>query len=396
MNRAPARPDDPLNAFTEDDVSVAGATSGPLRSLSFGAKDLYDVAGHVTHAGSPAWAATHGAATQTAPAIATLLAAGADLVAKTHTDELAWSLLGQNAHYGTPTNPRTPERVPGGSSSGSVVAVAGGLVDFAVGSDTGGSVRVPASNCGVYGLRTTHGAISLEHVVPLAPSFDTVGWFAREPETLDRVGRALLGDKPVAPALTSAMVASDAFELADPAVAEAVRAAISRVAGTFESVEEVSLAPAGLSPWADAWRTIQAREIWAAHGAWVEAENPEFGPGIRERFEWAKTLDSQAEQEARAVQSDACDRLLSHLVGHGTILVPAVPAIAPRLDASADELEQYRTRAMMLTCPAGLGGLPQISIPAGEIDGCPIALGVIGPRGSDLALMRVAVEHAAL
>ena len=189
MSERVVRPEDPHNALTGDDVRVAGSLRGALHGLTFVAKDLYDVAGHRTGAGSPAWLEAHDAATRTAPAISALLAAGADLVAKSHTDELAWSLLGQNAHYGTPTNPRSVDRVPGGSSSGSVVATAAGLVDFALGSDTGGSVRVPASNCGVYGIRTTHGAISLAGAVPSCPVLRH-GWVVRSRRRDDGACRA--------------------------------------------------------------------------------------------------------------------------------------------------------------------------------------------------------------
>lgn len=394
MSALPSRPEDPYNAFTDDDVRVAGADSGPLGGLCFGAKDLYDVAGHVTRAGSPSWAESHPQAAETAPALSALLAAGADLVAKTHTDELAWSLLGQNAHYGTPTNPRSPDRVPGGSSSGSVVAVAGGLVDFAVGSDTGGSVRVPASNCGVYGIRTTHGAISLANVVPLAPSFDTVGWFAREPKTLARVGEILLADRSESGSLADGLVAREAFEIADEAVVKVLGESVAKLSVAVGPLAEEVVASDGLAAWADAWRTIQAREVWATHGAWVDAERPDFGPGIRERFEWARSLDEETERRARTVQAEATERLLMLTDGGRVILVPAAPSVAPLLIAGTEELEQYRTRAMMLTSAAGLAGLPQISIPAGEVEGCPVAIGVIGPRGSDLALIRLACDLA--
>src|SRR5262249_47209204 len=180
---------DKLGAFCrQTHVEVKGRGVGPLANLVFGVKDIYDIAGHKTGFGSPEWLATHGPATRTAPAVQALLDAGADVVGKTNTDELTYSLTDENAHYGTPTNINAPERIPGGSSSGSSVAVAGSLADFALGSDTGGSVRVPASFCGIYGIRPTHGRISLEGACPLAKSFDTCGWFARDPLLLERVG----------------------------------------------------------------------------------------------------------------------------------------------------------------------------------------------------------------
>lgn len=394
MPEPAARPADPLNALTDEDVRIAGTPGGPLSGLTFVVKDLYDVAGYRTVAGSPAWAAVHGPAASTSPVVARLLDAGADLVAKSHTDELAWSLLGENAHFGTPTNPRTPDRVPGGSSSGSVVAVASGMVDFAVGSDTGGSVRVPASNCGVYGIRTSYGAISLAHAVPLAPSFDTVGWFARDAEMLERVGRTLLSGTQ-ASGNQGAALATDAFAVADETVTSTLRPVAHEVSALAGGALETALSSTGLADWASAWRTIQAREVWKVHGAWVDEHDPAFGPGIRERFEWARTVDADEERGARAVQASAQARLREVFGDVGLVLVPAVPSVAPRLDATAEELEEYRTRAMMLTCAAGLCELPQITVPAGEAEGCPVGLGVIGPHGSDLELLALACRHAA-
>src|SRR5436190_14269818 len=162
---------DNLGAFCrQSDVAVQGTGAGPLANLIFGVKDIYGVAGHKTGFGSPDWLATHGPATRTAPSVQILLDAGADLVGKTHSDELTFSLQGENAHYGTPINVNAPGRIPGGSSSGSAAAVAGGLVDFALGSDPGGSVWAPASCCRVYGLPPTHGRHSLAHQGPLASS----------------------------------------------------------------------------------------------------------------------------------------------------------------------------------------------------------------------------------
>jgi amidase len=168
-----------------------GSPGGPLAGRRFAVKDLFAIAGHRACFGNPDWLSTHWAAEATAPVITWLLDAGAALVGTTVTDELAFSLTGENPHYGTPPNPAAPGRVPGGSSSGSASAVAGGLVDFALGTDTGGSVRVPASHCGIFGFRPTHGAVSPAGVLPFSPSFDTVGWFARDADTLAAVGDRL-------------------------------------------------------------------------------------------------------------------------------------------------------------------------------------------------------------
>ncbi|MEZ5099061.1 MAG: amidase [Thermoleophilia bacterium] len=382
---------DDYGAFTDDDVQVAGAPGGSLAGLAFGAKDLYDVAGFVTGAGSPDWARTHGPAERSAPAVQALLDAGATLVGKTHTDELAYSLLGMNGHYGTPVNPRAPGRVPGGSSSGSATAVAAGLVPFALGSDTGGSVRVPASNQGILGIRPTHGSIPLDGVVPLAPSFDVAGWFAQDPALFARLGDVLLGAGDPGWRPARLVLPSDAWGLADPDVRTSLEDAARRVVhalGVPASHDE--LAHDGLEAWASAFRVLQAREIWRTHRAWVEATQPTFGPGVRERFAWAASLSDDDEAAARPV-GEAAVLALDELFGDdGLVVLPAAPTPAPRLDSTPDELEDYRTRTMQLTCPAGLAGLPQVSVPLGEAGGCPVALSLLGPRGRDHALLALA------
>ena len=228
-----APPDDPLGAFCRDNhAALTGAGNGPLAGLSFAAKDVFHVAGHRTGFGHPDWLRTHPPAGETAAAVQRLLGAGATMVGRTLTDELAYSLSGENPHYGTPVNPRAPDRIPGGSSNGSVSAVAGGLVDFALGTDCGGSVRLPASYCGVFGMRPTHGRVPVAGVIPFGPSFDAVGWFARDAGTMARVGRVLLGGDAGAPPARRLLVVRDAFALVDPAVSAALGEAVDTVAKT--------------------------------------------------------------------------------------------------------------------------------------------------------------------
>src|SRR5262252_7818859 len=188
-------PDDDINAFVPGQrVRIEGAPQGPLRGLTFAAKDLFDVAGHTTGGGNHDWARSNPVPTRHAWAVQRLLDAGATLIGKTITDEVSLGILGENAFDGTPLNPRARDRVPGGSSSGSASAVAQGLCDTALGTDTGGSVRVPASFCGLYGIRPTHGRLDLTGMLPQAPSSDTTGWFARDVATFTRVGQMMLGE----------------------------------------------------------------------------------------------------------------------------------------------------------------------------------------------------------
>ena len=274
---------DPYNAFCRHThVALNGAADGPLQGLSFAVKDVFDIAGHRTGNGNPVWLETHPPASRTASSVERLLAAGARMVGKTHTDELAYSLNGENAHYGTPINPKAPGRIPGGSSSGSAAAVAGGLVDFALGTDCAGSVRLPASYCGIYGIRTTHGLIPADGIVDLAASFDTVGWFARDPQTMRRVGDVLLPVSDFKP--KRLLIAHDAFAFAGPEVSEALAGPVSRVKEAFADHREICVYPGDPAAWPKIFRILQGDEIRKRHGAWIDAHDPKFGPGIAERF----------------------------------------------------------------------------------------------------------------
>ena len=382
---------DTLGAFCRHThVERDGAPSGSLAGLTFGVKDTYDVAGAKTGFGSPDWLRTHAAAERTAPAVQRLLDAGARLIGKTHCDELTYSLNGENVHYGTPVNPRAPGRIPGGSSSGSAVAVAGGLCDFALGSDTGGSVRIPASYCGVYGIRPTHGRVPLDDARPLAPSFDTAGWFAPTAALLERVGRVLLADQgePVAP--RRLLVARDAFALAGPAVTDALAPAVRAIGARIESSAEADVSDAGLPAWADTFRVLQAGEIWRTHGAWVTATQPQLGPGVKDRLALAARVTSEEVAAAKPTQ-DRVRRRLTELLPAGTLLcLPSAPGIAPLRGTPQSELNEFRARAFGLLCIAGLSGLPQISLPLGTLDGCPLGVSLMAGPGEDVSLLAFA------
>jgi len=388
MNEVVAK--DQLGAFCRHThAEMRGAPGGPLSGLTFGVKDIYDIAGHKNGFGNPDWLRTHDAAARTAPVVRRLLDAGADMVGKTHTDEITWSLNGENAHYGTPVNVNAPGRIPGGSSSGSAAAVAGGLCDFALGSDTGGSVRAPASFCGIYGIRPTHGRVSLEGACPLAPSFDTCGWFARSAELLERVGRVLLGsENAVAP--RRLLLAQDAFALAGDSVARALDVAVARVSARVGNSERVTVAVDGLPQWLQVFRVLQAAEAWAQHGAWVKRIKPDLGPGIRQRVQWAAVLDPALVGPARERREAIARHMDNLLAGGAVLLLPTVPGIAPMRNAAPADTENFRARALALLCPAGLARLPQVSLPLAQLDGCPLGLSLVAARGNDAMLLALA------
>jgi len=390
-----AIPNDALGAFCRHThVALRPTQSGLLSGLTFAAKDIYDIAGHKTGFGSPDWLRTHAAAPRTAPVVQQLLDAGASLVGKTHTDELTFSLNGENAHYGTPINVNAPGRIPGGSSSGSAAAVAGGLVDFALGSDTGGSVRAPASFCGIYGLRPTHGRVSLEGACPLASSFDTAGWFARDADVMERVGALLLSEWPDPATPRHLLFAEDAFELAGPAATAALQPAVARLGEALGKPQRVCVSAEGLRQWLEVFRTLQGFEAWAAHGTWVREAQPELGPGIRQRMQWASTI-AAADADAATVKREAIAQRMAALLRDDTVLaLPTVPDIAPLRDSDPKATEDFRARALTLLCVAGLARLPQINLPLGKLHGCPIGLSLIGPRDGDMMLLGIAKNVA--
>ncbi|HUP93459.1 MAG TPA: amidase [Burkholderiales bacterium] len=384
-------PNDALGAFCRHThVALRGAGEGPLAGLEFGAKDIYDVAGHKTGFGSPDWLRTHAPATRTAPIVQRLLEAGADMLGKTQTDELTFSLNGENAHYGTPVNVNAPGRIPGGSSSGSAAAVAGGLVDFALGSDTGGSVRAPASFCGIHGLRPTHGRISLEGACALAPSFDTAGWFARDARVLERVGAVLLEEDPDSVLPGRFLVADDAFDCAGPAAAAALQPGLERVIALLGKPQRVTLSAEGLGAWLDVFRPLQGYEIWRQHGAWVREVDPQLGPGVKQRVQWASTIGECDAAPARTKREVVARRMTALLGDDAVLALPTVPDIAPVRNADPKATEDFRTRALTLLCIAGLARLPQLSLPLGKLNGCPIGLSLIGPPNSDMMLLGIA------
>ena len=394
----PCSPRDGLGALVPGtDVRQSGAPEGPLAGLTFAAKDIFDIAGHVTGCGNPDWARSHDPAPGTAPAVRALLDAGADLVGKTITDELAYSINGQNFHYGTPTNVNAPGRIPGGSSSGSAAAVAGGLVDLALGSDTGGSVRVPASYCGLYGLRPSHGRLPLDGIMPLAPSFDTVGWFTREASLLRRVGDVLLGSTDDGgPGFTRLLVAEDAFAISEEATRGALRPWIERLEARIGKAEAVTIGEpgGGLEAWMWRFRIIQAREISDVHGAWIDTVQPKFGPDIAERFAWARTITRQQADDATAQRAEFSERLTALLDDGAVLALPTAPNIAPPTAGTAADFAEHRSRALSLTSIAGLAGLPQVILPLARLDGCPLGLSLIAARGRDAALLAFAESYA--
>lgn len=384
--------DDTVGAFLSGGrMHIHGRTQGPLAGLTFAAKDLFDVAGYPTAGGSPDWPRWYPMPTRHAWAVQTLLDAGATLVGKTITDEVSLGILGENAFDGTPLNTAAPDRVPGGSSSGSASAVAAGLCDTALGTDTGGSVRVPASFCGLYGIRPTHGRLPLEGMLPQAPTSDTTGWFARDAETFARVSAVMLGEAIPAALPTRLILAVDAFGLATPEAQAALGAQVKRLTGLIGASREEILAPQGLSVWSRAQRTLQPYEAWTTLKNWVERDNPRMTFTVA-RGLIAGSQTSAADRGWAALMREEARARLAYLLPAGTVLcMPTTPFPAPMRGLPINETDPLRDRISCLAAHGGLAGFPQVSIPGALVDGAPIGLSILGARGTDATLVAVAL-----
>jgi amidase len=383
---------DPAHAFVPyPDAPVPRAATGPLADLSFAAKDLFDVAGYPTGGGNPIVLAMSGIKTRTAPTVQKLLDAGARFAGKTVTDELAFSMNGNNAHFGAPINGGAPTRITGGSSSGSASAVSSNLCDFALGTDTGGSVRAPANHCGLYGLRPTHGRVSLEGALDLAPSFDTCGWFARDIGTFARVADVLLGaDATPLPERVRLLRPDDVWALAVPAAIEALKGAADRVQGQLGAAKGTTVALESFDTMYWNFRYLQSREAWLTDGPLIERYAPPLGPGVAERFAWSREVTDAQVAAGRTFRTAFREHLAALLGTDGVLLMPTMPDIAPLRSDSEAALEDYRNRAIRMLCIAGLAGFPQLSMPLASRDGAPLGISLLGPAGSDRSLVALA------
>lgn len=364
---------------------------GTLSDLRFAVKDLIDIAGFVTGCGNPSWTKTHPPAVSNAISVDQLLSEGATCVGKTITDELAFSLIGENYFFGTPLNPKAPDRVPGGSSSGSASAVASGYVDFALGTDTGGSIRVPASHCGIWGFRPSYGHISVSGVNPLAPSFDTVGVLAKNGEILSKVASVLLGVKPQ-PLLGegNVLILEDAFALSDPEIKNILLPMLNHLPKT--SLKQISES-IDFDFLLNTLCHLQWTEIWSTLGSWIEKAKPELGPHIVKNFALAKNADRTQIQKHRITREIFAQSMNQFLGKNRFLCFPTTPSIAPKLNTIGVDRTtgSFYPRILSLNAMASLGRLPQISIPVSTAEESPISLSLIGSYGNDALLLMLSM-----
>lgn len=375
------------------DPLVAGTAGGPLTGQTVAVKDLYDVAGQPVGAGVAAWLAEQSPRSRSAAAVVHLLAAGADVVGIARTDQFAYSLAGQNADYGTPVNPAAPDRIPGGSTSGPAVAVTLGQATIGLGTDTAGSIRVPSSYQGLFGLRTTHGAVDKSGLLELAPSFDTVGWVTRAPQLLAQVAEVLIPAAARTKLTVRRVLTVPTLDaLAEPDIAAAVgtRAAmLAELTGT--QFRHWDLTSETLETWFRAFRTVQTYEAWEIHGPWISQHPGTLGTDVGERFAQAAEVTAAEADRACTVMSRARD-VLAELMADTVLVLPAASSPAPPLASQSGAIDAIRGRTLHLTCVAGVGGLPAVSVPASAPGRPPFGICLIGPRGSDVALTELAAQ----
>lgn len=386
-------PYDALQAFVRDNhIALHGAQRGPLEELVFAIKDVWEVKGSRVGNGHPDFLAAQDLSDSTASIVSRLLDSGADLVGKTMCDELCYSISGENWHYGSPINPRDPWRYTGGSSSGSAAATAGGLVDFALGSDCLGSVRVPCSYNGLLGMRPTYKRVPDDGEASFCPSMDVVGFMAGDPGTFECVAQVMLGDDEDDVQITRAYAASDCFNAVDRSVMEALAPAKAAVDNAIGPAEDVEIAPGGLAKWVEIFRVIQGYEVWESYRAWIDKAQPRLTPGPRDRLAWASTITEREYEGAKSAREGVVSRFET-IVKPGSVLVlPTAASIAPLRGTPVEQISATRLQSTYLLCISPLTGAPQINLPLVSQDGMPLGLALIGPPGSDLQLARIAAD----
>jgi amidase len=387
---------DGLNCLVSDSLRIAATGSGALSDRTFVVKDLFSIAGHVSSFGHPRWRTTHKPNGTTAPVVERLLGAGASMTGLAKLDQLAYSMIGNVGEGKAPINSLYPDCFTGGSSSGTASAVAGGVCDFGLGTDTGGSIRVPAAACGLFSIRPTHGLIDSIGALPLAPSFDVVGLLARDPLTLGEAFEVLLGRSPQdSPPIERLLLPTDCLDGLAPPVAEVIVGFASILGDRFGmSVEATTFARFTGTEVADLFTRLQGREIWATHGEWIRENHRFLAPDVVRRLKRAESLAGSSVKDvaADARARDEFRTEYERLTGAGTaILLPVMPGLPPRRDADAEELLRFRTESLRWLSPAGLTGSPEVVMPVvhGESE-LTYGIGILGAKGADLSLLALA------
>lgn len=370
------------------ETKVESALSGPLAGLTFTVKDMFDVKGYPTSAGSPTMLAISGIKNETAPAVKALLNAGAVFAGKVVTDELAFSVIGDNIHFGSPINGAAPDRYAGGSSSGSASSVSCGLCDFSLGTDSGGSVRGPASQCGLFGIRPSFGRISLEGCAGLCPPYDTAGILAKDFDVFEKSTRVLIGNDPIETKnTTQILIPDDIYELFGEKVISEIDSAIFVAEQLWGKAEHVKAAPFNLSLILKAYQKLQGREVWKHYGNFIEKYHPSFGPGVKERFEFSHKMSLLDLSEEETIAQQTVAYLNELLAGGKILLLPTLPGCGLKKSASLAEMNAFRNKMSASFCLGGLAGLPWITLPLAQFDNAPMGVSMVSSFNHDAWLL---------
>ncbi len=390
---SPEPPYDALQAFVRDNhIALEGAKDGPLRGLAFAIKDVFMVKGSTYGNGHPEWLRTHGPDPYTAVSVLKLLDSGADLVGKTVCDELCFSISGENWNYGSPLNPYDIRRYTGGSSSGSGAATAGGLVDFATGSDCLGSVRVPAAYNGLLGMRPTYKRVDNDGEAPYCESMDVLGYVAKEPDVFKKVSEVLLGEDEKKTPFQQVYVARDCFEAVDADVAEALTPAVDHVSKHVGPAKEVTVAKEGFDKWIEIFKTVQGYEVYESYGGWLDKYKPRLSRGPKERLAWAKTIQRHEYLEAKTKREELLKGFREFLPEDAVLVLPTAASVAPLKTDSLEEINRVRAQSTSLLCISPLTGTPQVTVPLVDQHDVPLGLTLIAREGTDMQLANLAAD----
>lgn len=381
-------PYDPLQSFVRDNhVAISGKSSGILSHYVFSAKDVFRIKGSTWGNGHPDWLRYSRPDEYTATGVQVLLDNGADLVGKTICDELCYSISGENWNYGSPLNPHDIRRYTGGSSSGTCASVAGGLVDFSIGSDCLGSVRVPASYNGLLGIRPTYNRIDTTGEAPYCESMDVLGFVAKESNIFQDVAKVLLREDNQTYQFQKIIIASDCFNVIDRDILAHLDDAIEYIKVNFNEIIQKDISPEGLDSWVDTFQIVQGYEVWESYGGFVNKYQPKLSPGPKQRLKKASQI-SRKEYDEALIEKKKIEEYVEKLVSDDTIIIlPTASSIAPLKSTSQEEINHYRAQSSKLLSISPLSGTPQITIPLSKQEGVPLGISIIGPKGSDRAMV---------
>ncbi|KAF2320323.1 hypothetical protein GH714_027131 [Hevea brasiliensis] len=394
------------------------AAKQSLSGLTFAIKDIFDVKGYVTGFGNPDWRRTHDVAEKMGMVVTALLKNGATCVGKTVMDELGMGITGENMHYGTPINPQMPSFVPGGSSSGSAVAVAAELVDFAVGTDTIGCIRIPAAFCGIFGFRPSHGTVSMIGTIPNSQSLDTIGWLARDPSVLHRVGYALLQLNNVETRRVRRLIfADDLFQLSKVPKHKSeyvISKAIGNLSG-YQPPKHINLdqyiasnvpslkgfrgestnlenGTSTLKALSSVMVSLQRCEFKTNHEEWVKSVKPKLAPDVSNHVVAAINTKQEKVKTLYKIRTETQACVQSLLKDDGMLVIPTVADPPFRLNAKKGYPAEAHDRALIPSSIASMSACCQVTVPLGKHDGCPISVSFISYHGADKFLLDTVLD----